>query len=110
MPQLTKGMYGDQFKRESRLFGIACGQMRAAELVHNGGWYNKDGEKLGWGDLSLSDMDRIASELEEGELFVILGEQDSFWSFVYARGLPNIGLEETAPGKAYVADKARFIV
>lgn len=112
--QLTKGMYGNQFNRASRLFGISCGQMHVGEIVHNGGWYNKDGEKLGWGDLSREDLDRIAAGLDEGEVFVILGEQESFWKFVSHVGsigsMSVVKPDETAPGKAYVAEHAWYVI
>lgn len=110
MAQLTKGMYGSQFERASRLFGLSCGQIRGKDFVHNGGWYNKQGEKLGWGDLNVE----IRRELEEGEMFIILGEQDSFWNFATTPGLlgHNWGTKPTieAPGVEYVAAKARFII
>jgi len=46
-------------------FGICNGQMRSCDFVHNGGWYNKSGEKIGWGDLSPSDM-KIKTEGRRG--------------------------------------------
>lgn len=114
MAQLTKGMYGSQFERASRLFGLSCGQIRGKDFVHNGGWYNKAGEKLGWGDLAVEDFQKIRRELEEGEMFIILGEQDSFWNFTTTPGLlgHNWGTKPTieAPGVDYVAAKARFII
>ncbi len=114
MAQLTKGMYGSQFERVSSLFGLSCGQIRGKDFVHNGGWYNKQGEKLGWGDLAVEDFQKIRRELEDGELFIILGEKDSFWNFTTTPGLlgHNCGTKPTieAPGVDYVAAKARFII
>lgn len=112
--RLTKQMYGHEFKAESRLFDLLCGQTRASRNVHNGGWYNKAGEKLGWGDLDAEDFRRISMELEEGELFVVLHESDSFWNFVTGHGV--IGAMCTtkpdvhAPGVEYVAEKCCYIV
>ncbi|MBX4204947.1 MAG: hypothetical protein KW788_02010 [Candidatus Doudnabacteria bacterium] len=113
--QLTKGMYGHQFRNASRMYGLSCGQMRGDDMVHNGGWYNAAGEKLGWGDLSRQDFERISSEIEEGEIFVVLYEGDAFWKFV----THNPGIigsmcktrpDAEAPGVDYVAQKAAWII
>lgn len=115
--QLTKGLYGHEFRSTSTLFGLRCGQMRggATKMAHNNGWYNKTGEKLGWGDLSAEDFQRIYRELENDELFIVLGEQDSFWNFVTHN--PGIigsmcATKPTAdtPGVDYVAEKCRYII
>jgi hypothetical protein len=112
MSRLTKGMYEDGSR--DGLFGLWLGQLRGDELVHNGGWYNRKGEKLGWGDLSARDLARIAMELKDGELFVILGEQDSYWNFVkkndFVRGRTEVRPEVDAPGIGYVAEKCRYII
>lgn len=115
--QLTKGMYGTEFGRtpETALFGLRCGQIRGRDFVHNGGWYNRAGEKLGWGDLAQSDFTNITERLEEGELFIILAESDSFWNFV----THNPGIigsmcatkpDASAPGVDYVAEKAMYVI
>ncbi|MEK7595986.1 MAG: hypothetical protein AAB564_00320 [Patescibacteria group bacterium] len=116
MAQLTNGMYGHEFYSTSNLFGLRCGQMRGGDtkMTHNSGWYNKSGEKLGFGDLSTKDFQRISSELENGELFIILGELDSFWNFVIrpsligsmARTKPTV----EASGVDYVAEHARYVI
>ncbi len=114
MAQLTKGLYGHQFGPTSNLFGLHCGQIRGKDFVHNGGWYNRAGEKLGWGDLSTDDFFRIRREIEEGEMFIILGESDSFWNFVTRPGLIGsmaaVKPDVEAPGVEYVAAKARYII
>ena len=107
MTQLIKGMYGGEFSHEeSNLFGLHCGQMRGGKdkLTYNSGWYNKSGEKLGWGDLSTEDMMRIAAELEANELFIILSEGKSCWDH------RTNWLSESAPGIAYVAKHAMYII
>jgi len=108
MAQLTKGMYGQQFQRVSKVFGLSCGQIRSRpdKTTHNSGWYNKLGEKLGWGDLDVDDFRRISSELENGEFFIILGEQDSYWR-LHETGRAHL---EEAPGVDYVAEHAMFII
>jgi len=106
--QLSKGMYGTEFSHTSTLFGLRCGQMRRNQLVHNGGWYNKDGEKIGWGDLSPEDFVRIADGLDEGELFIVLGEYDSYWNL---RGKePQVKLDIEAPGVDYMAEVCHYII
>lgn len=115
MAQLIKGMYGHEFHNESTLFGIRCGQMRADDFVHNGGWYNKLGERLGFGDLSHDDFRKISEELNKDELFIVLGESDSFWNFVdHNPGLIGsmCGVKPTAeaPGVDYIADKCAYII
>lgn len=115
MAQLTKGMYGTEFDQKSGLFGLLCGQMRVLNRMgHNCGWYNKAGEKLGFGDLSAEDLRRISEELEEGEVFVVLGEHDSFWHFVTRPGITGgmsaRSADESAPGVEYVAKKCTYII
>lgn len=114
MERLTKGMFGADYENKSGAFGLCNRQMRDDDIVHNGSWYNRRGEKLGWGDLDANDLRRIANELPEDEAFVILGESDSFWSFVTHYG-PGGGLcrtkaEADAPGTEYVAGKCFMVV
>ncbi|MBI2003282.1 hypothetical protein HYT45_03845 [Candidatus Uhrbacteria bacterium] len=116
MAQLTKGMYGSQSNPTGGLFGLYCGQMRGGKtkLTHNSGWYNKLGEKLGWGDLTAKDFRRIAKGLKDGELFITLGEQDSFWNFVTRYGaigsMCAVKPEAEAPGAEYVAAHASYVI
>jgi len=100
--------------REGRFAYLRKGQMRCPDNVaHNGGWYNKEGEKIGWGDLSFVDAVKVAQELDEGEMFIVMLEHDSFWRF--ARQIMFIGAEcktaptAEAPGKEYVALHARWV-
>ena len=70
-------------------FGLHAGQIRSVnysncrecgideKLVHNGGWYNREGEKIGWGDLSLGDMENVRRHLEPKGAFIVLSETDS---------------------------------
>lgn len=121
MAQLTKGMYGNGSRREFRTtgpFGLRCGQARGGvrklTLTHNSGWYNRAGEKLGWGDLSTDDLLTMFGELEDDEFFIILDESDSFWRFVTRPG--TIGSMATvkpgaeAPGVDYVAEHATLVI
>ncbi len=115
--RLTKGMYGSEMRPSNNtLFGLRAGQMKfgPTKLGHNVGWYNQKGEKLGFGDLDLEDLKRIMTELEDGELFIILGESDSFWHFVKHNGpigaMAKTSRSEMEPGMEYVADKACYVV
>lgn len=113
-PRLTKGLFGHGFRSASNLFGLRCGQLRGHDFVHNGGWYNRGGEKLGWGDLAPDDFLRISNELEDGELFIILYESDSFWNFVTRLGtvgsMAAVEPNMEAPGVDFVAEKCCYIV
>jgi hypothetical protein len=112
--KLTQGMYGTEFGPTSKFMGLRCGQMRTKQITHNSGWYNGDGEKIGWGDLDREDFYRIQSSLEPGDIFVILGEGDSFWKFVDKIGLIgsmcSVQPIVDAPGKIYCAAHAMFII
>ena len=73
--QLKKGMYGEEYNQTGNLFGLRCGQHRSIEkITHGSGWYNSVGEKIGWGDLSVKDFERISEELNFGEIFIVLSE------------------------------------
>lgn len=112
---LPKAIYGNEFDSFTGPFGLKCGQMRVQRRVHNGGWYNKFGEKIGWGDLSLDDMVRISQEIPNDELFFILSEQNSFWNFVKRPvscigSLQNVDQSEANPGIDYVIDNFLFLI
>lgn len=96
--------------------GCKSGQMRGTgHIVHNGGWYNAAGEKIGWGDLEESDLKRLSDEMPRRGVLFILGEQDSFWKFVtYNPGIIGDLCEthpsEKLPGMDYILDKATIVV
>lgn len=114
--KLEKGMFGHEFAGVKTPFKIVCGQMRGGpgKITHNSGWYNTDGEKLGWGDLSDSDFKSIQAQLEPGQKFVVLSEQDSFWNFVHTPGIIGSmsGVEPTEqhPGREYIIEHASFVI
>lgn len=112
--RLVKGLFGNEFKNGSDLFGLHCGQMRGSSEVHNGGWYNGNGEKIGWGDLSKSDLNKISKGLKPDEVFIVLGEQDSFWKFVTRYGIIGamcqVKPDEQEPGVDYVVEHARIAI
>lgn len=102
--QLTRGMFGMGDARVDpriarALFGFSSGHCTSPDLIHNGGWHNKAGEWLGWGDLSPKDLRHLMEILEEGEMFVVLYESDR----------PKVqGQPDTTP--KYLATKAAYLV
>lgn len=104
---LVRGMYGSEFRPGARTFGLMCGQMRVGgKITHNSGWYNAVGEKLGWGDLSVHDLTRIAAELPSGETFYILPEYASYWDV--KRNNPQA--DPAAPGVAYCREHCTLVI
>ncbi len=88
-----------KFHAKRGLFGLRCDQVRTrGRMASDGsGWYNKEGERLGGGSLSKSDLRKIARGLEEGELFIILDAYEAMK-----------GGEQ--PGVGYVANNARLVI
>jgi len=109
---LTKGMYGSESNNNPiPYFNLRCGQMRWNDLVHNGGWYNKKGEKLGWGDISADDLIHLSNTLPEWEEFYILPEGASYYKFVEAIEKKNDPiLTIDAPGMEYVNENCRWVI
>jgi hypothetical protein len=84
---------------DDRPFGMQYGQIqcRPEKITHNSGWYNGAGEELGFGDLSDENALTLCRELEDGDLFVVLSEEDT------AR-------YTTTPGPEYVADRCMMVI
>jgi hypothetical protein len=80
-------------------FLLREGQCLVDDTFHNAGWYNKDGTKIGWGDLSKDQLKKIPSLLPPGELFFVISEGASYWE------LPK-GMDQIHPGIDYVITKA----
>jgi hypothetical protein len=114
MTELKKGMYEYiSSKKPSKLFGIVYGQTRPrfCRLAKNAGWYNKNGEKLGFGDLSSQDLNNISQDIKENELFIVLNESDASWYFTpTGKGAKKPKLKEDSPGKDYVSNHCYFLV
>ncbi|MFA7193604.1 MAG: hypothetical protein WC087_01665 [Candidatus Paceibacterota bacterium] len=109
--RLTQGLFGTEHNRKSDLFGLKCGQMCAGKnrITRNAGWYNKEGEKIGWGDLDVDNLVRISTELEDDEIFIVLSEEDSHSRFIYPHPATE-GVSEEAPGIEYVAKHSYYII
>jgi hypothetical protein len=110
-------MYALQADRSKQLFDIRFGQFRgrSAGLTERSGWYNCDGERLGYGDLSLDDMVRIAIGIAENELFIVVPEEAAFWPFVNRQRNPSGDIHNTeprgeTPGTDYVAAHCRYVI
>ena len=85
--------------------------------AHNAGWYNANGEKIGWGDLSTSDLKRLIKGMPEGDYMLTMFEGDSFWNFVKPETLNPVSgdhcettPDENNPGLRYLADKAFMLI
>lgn len=103
---LTKGLYSKNLGTPKR-FGLVLGRIvynREIRICKNAGWYNKKGEKLGWGDLETNDLIRIASNLQDDELFIILPELKSYWDF------QGNSEDDSCYDIEYIAEKAVFIL
>ncbi len=114
---LVPGIYGTEFEKKMGPFGLRCGQIRSEFWLpaHNSGWYNCQGEKIGWGDLSSDDLKRIAEEIPQGELFIVLSEEYSFGTFIEENpgltgSLCTASPDEQNPGVTFVAEKCHIIV
>lgn len=110
--KLVQGMFD---YRRHETFGLSMGQMRSYDkITHNSGWYNLRGEKIGWGDLGVSDFRCIKDNLEDGDAFIVLGESDSFWNFVTQPGITGEDSEvegtEQNPGVEYILDKVQYFI
>jgi hypothetical protein len=108
---LTKKLYGSEFSpTKDAPFGLRCGQMGSHRgLGHNAGWYNALGEKVGWGDFTAMNAERVMAEIPENELLILLSEEDSYWNFVSFGGKPKVKGDEYSPGIDYVADHSRYV-
>jgi len=83
---------------------LEVGQMRATDTFHNAGWYNRAGDKIGWGDLDYREVAEIPSRLSSGELLYVLPEYKSFWD------LKDAGLDESRPGLDWIWEHAEATV
>ena len=97
--QLRPGVFGYRIGSEKNLFGLSYGQIHFSEesIYKNAGWYNKSCKRIGCGDLSADDFRRISDELEDGEMFIVLGEVRSL-------------REPMDPDVDYVAESALYVI
>ena len=119
---LTEDTFSLMKTHEPNPWGIVSAQKRDPKerVVANAGWYNGRGEYVGFGDLSASDLVKLAQVLQVGEVFVVLSENDSFRNFVkgtdayYAAfcggGVPIVPLNWQKPGFEYLKERCILIV
>jgi len=113
--RLKKGMYlWGKGKKPSKLFDITYGMVvpEGYVFVKNVGWYNKKGEELGFGDLAVFNIEKLKNELLENELFVVLGQEDSWERTIneaHKKYPKKVGKGKT-PGPLYVASRAWVII
>jgi hypothetical protein len=89
----------EEFLKKAKL---RVSQMRYVQLAHNGSWFDKRGKKLGWGDIAVRDLYNVQQVLENDDIFVVVGEHDSYWS---------VPLElQDNPGRELLITKGRYFV
>ncbi len=113
MKRLKKSLWGIQYRAKCFLWDLRVGQMapKRSMTAKNAGWYNINGEKMGWGDLSTNNFRRISQELEDDELFIVLREGPSYMDFHYPREWnPSPKGGEHSPGIRYVMKHAAWII
>ena len=96
--KLTKGIFSQQFDKTKTPFGLVNDQRRTDSIINSAVWFNIAGERLGSGDLSLKDMEKISSKIEPGEAFIVVGEGDAIWE------IPDEANND-APGFDFLAKK-----
>lgn len=107
-PQLPIGVYGNESIGIAGPFGLRYEQMRDTQVVvRNAGWFNKRGERLGFGDLSRGDLVGISEGLNQNELFVVLNDDDSYRSFTRGE-VPWDKFQ--IPGIEYIVDHFEVMV
>lgn len=97
-------------------FGLYCGMEwnHHSRVVKNAGWYNVLGQKIGFGDLSPLDVRRIARQIPENEMFIMLHQIDSHEEIMRASsakiGYPAGDFSVEEPGIEYVAEHAMYAI
>ena len=100
---LTKCVYGFETNNKKTPFNFLNEQRRVDSIIDNAGWFNADGERLGSGDLSIKDMEKISKTIPMAEAFFVLTEANSGWD------LPK-ELDRAAPGRDYIIENASWII
>lgn len=107
MDRLINKLYGTRRSPRSHLFGLKCGQRRVGEvLIKKAGWFNRKGQKMGYGDLDASDFAEIARGLQADESFIIIPEY-----FCSGMAMKEIGdIDEALNRAIYVLRKDEFYI
>ena len=106
--QLVKDLYRSPGSKPGP-FDLRNGQERnqPERLGYRMGWFNADGERLGFGDLSTGDLARIEREIQEGEAFIATHEESAFWRL---HSGDSRGLSFDSPGRDYVTTHCMYMV
>lgn len=81
---------------------LNMGQCGDDSFGHNAGWYDKHGQKIGWGDIGKIEVNTIPLLLKPGQVLITTGEHASFWD------VPK-DMNPEFPGIDYVIKHARLI-
>jgi hypothetical protein len=76
------------------------------------GWYDAEGRRIGWGDLTNPELERIAGSLRDDELFLVLHVEDAFYKFLRIL-VPDVSRrtpDEDRPGLDHIARNALFVI
>jgi hypothetical protein len=88
----------------SPIEGVHTSQMREdGKIGHNLSWYNKAGEKIGWGDIAIHDIEAFQMLMDPDDLLIFVSEYESHWD------LPK-HLHPDAPGIEFVGEKATKLI
>ena len=74
--RLVVGMFANVVP--DQVFGLESNQLRihCGPIVQNAGWYNWKAQLVGYGDLSIPDIRRVAENLSVGESLYVMQEGD----------------------------------
>lgn len=104
MTTLTKFIYGTHTDAKKTPFGFLNQQKRITNsIIECAGWFNSSGERLGSGDLSMKDMDKVAKSIPANEKFLVLSEGDALWN------IPS-STDSSAPGIEYVMQRCVWCI
>ncbi len=99
-------------------FGFQPGQWLDALSgyhVHNAGWYDETGKRIGFGDISLRNLVAVANGLKDNERFIVLCEEDAtserkYYTWLDTHPKEPVGVLVHHPGMGYLAAHCLFIV
>lgn len=98
----------------TKRFALKVGAKRSDDFVPKAQWFNCWGRKIGWGDLSMADFDRIKANLKDHEVFVVLNDTASFWDQLEKPGLLGwLGVakkEHYYPGTEKIAHQCSYLI
>ena len=94
----------------AKILGLESGQKRSDALVQNAGWYNGNGQTLGFGDLDAGDIQKISRAVAEDDCFIVLTEADWLMNAVGNKKDGSIESILSNSDKAAVLKKAWLII